>query len=48
MEPGSSYYPEISAGKHRFSIRFMVNEDPSKRAEQYKEDVSFKLRMCTI
>ena len=48
MEPGSSYYPEISAGKHRFSIRFMVNEDPSKRSEQYKENVPFKLRMCTI
>jgi len=45
---GSNYYPEISAGKHRFSIRFMTNNDPSKRPEQFKEDIQFKLRMCTI
>ena len=41
-------YPEISAGKHRFSIRFMKNDDPALRSEQCKEDVSFKLRMCGI
>lgn len=45
---GSNYYPEISAGKHRFSIRFMANDDPSTRPEQSKEDIDFKLRMCTI
>jgi cell division protein ZapD len=48
IQEGANYYPEISAGKHRFSIRFMTNEDPSTRPEQYKEDVHFKLRMCTI
>ncbi len=41
-------YPEISAGKHRFSVRFMKNDDPAKRPEQCNEDVSFKLKMCTI
>jgi len=41
-------YPEISAGKHRFSVRFMKNEDPEQRPEQCKEDVPFKLNMCTI
>ena len=41
-------YPEISAGKHRFSVRFMKNEDPALRPEQCLEDVSFKLKMCTI
>jgi cell division protein ZapD len=41
-------YPEISAGKHRFSVRFMKNDDPAQRPEQCKEDVSFKLKMCTI
>jgi cell division protein ZapD len=41
-------YPEISAGKHRFSVRFMKNEDPATRPEQCKEDVSFRLKMCTI
>ena len=45
---GSAYYPEISAGKHRFSVRFMKNDDPAMRPEQCKEDVSFKLEMCAI
>jgi cell division protein ZapD len=41
-------YPEISAGKHRFSVRFMKNDDPTQRPEQCKEDVNFKLMMCSI
>lgn len=45
---GNNHYPEISAGKHRFSIRFMTNENPSVRPEQCKQDISFQLRMCTI
>ncbi len=44
----SQYYPEISAGKHRFSVRFMKNNDPALRPEQCKEDVNFKLKMCAI
>ncbi len=44
----SSCYPEISAGKHRFSVRFMKNDDPSQRPEQCKDDVNFKLMMCAI
>lgn len=41
-------YPEISGGKHRFSVRFMSNANPSERPEQYTEDVSFMLRMCSV
>ncbi len=41
-------YPEISAGKHRFSVRFMKNDDPSLRPEQCKDDVTFRMMMCTI
>lgn len=41
-------YPEISAGKHRFSVRFMKNDDPAMRPDQCKEDVNFKLKMCAI
>ena len=44
----ASYYPEISAGKHRFSVRFMTNDDPALRPEQCKDDVNFKLKMCAI
>ena len=48
MPTESLCYPEISAGKHRFSVRFMKNDDPALRPEQCKEDVSFKLKMCAI
>lgn len=41
-------YPEISAGKHRFSVRFMKNEDPAMRPEQCQDDVHFKMKMCAI
>ena len=44
----SECYPEISAGKHRFTIRFMNNDDPEIRSEQIKEDINFKLKMCVI
>jgi len=48
IDAGSNYYPEISAGKHRFSIRFMKNEDPANRPEPCNEDINFKLNLCTI
>lgn len=48
IDTDSHYYPEISAGKHRFSIRFMKNDEPSNRPEQGTEDINFKLNMCTI
>ena len=44
----SECYPEISAGKHRFSVRFMKNNNPAVRPEQCKSDVNFKLKMCMI
>lgn len=44
----ASCYPEISAGKHRFSIRFMTNDDPALRPEQSKNDIDFKMKMCAI
>ncbi|MES0327047.1 MAG: cell division protein ZapD [Gammaproteobacteria bacterium] len=48
IEPNSGYYPEISAGKHRFSIRFMSNKGSSARPEQCNENINFKLNLCTI
>lgn len=48
MPEDSICYPEISAGKHRFSVRFMKNSDPAQRPEQCKDDVNFKLKMCAI
>ncbi len=43
-----SCYPEISAGKHRFSVRFMINANPYTRPEQFIEDVDFMLRICAV
>ena len=48
VEDGATYFPEISAGKHRFSIRFLSNVMPQQRPEQYKDDITFKLSMCNI
>jgi len=41
-------YPEISAGKHRFSVRFMINPNPYTRPEQFTEDVAFRLKICSV
>ncbi len=42
------YYPEISAGKQRFSVRLLVKSDPDKLASQLKEDTNFKLIRCVL
>lgn len=39
------YYAEVSGGKHRFTIRFMLR-DSAQRAVQTSEDVEFKLACC--
>lgn len=41
------FFPEISAGKQRFSIRFMLPQD-GERAIQSKEDISFQLICCAL
>lgn len=45
---GSGFYPEISAGKHRYSIRFLnplpIDETPT----QVREDVPFLLMRCSL
>ena len=44
----ASYYPEISAGKHRFTIRFMNQESQLDRPKQIKQDIEFELACCMI
>lgn len=46
LERSAPYYAEISGGKHRFSIRFMIPAPEAGRAAQSSEDVSFKLSCC--
>lgn len=43
----SEYFPEISAGKQRFSIRFMIPQDES-RAIQSADDIDFQLICCAL
>jgi cell division protein ZapD len=42
-----AYYPEISGGKHRFTVRFM-QFDINSRAQQVTENVNFQLSCCVI
>lgn len=48
MEAGSSCFPEISAGKHRFTIRFLDSSDPGSRPRQCKGDTTFLLTCCAL
>lgn len=41
-------FPEISAGKHRFSIRFLVQQDPNQYPKQLEHDIEFKIACCTF
>lgn len=48
VDAASPVYPEISAGKHRFSIRFLRQPDIATRATQTDEDISFELATCAL
>ena len=41
-------FPEISAGKHRFSIRFLQQTDPNQYPKQTQQDIEFKLACCAF
>ena len=41
-------FPEISAGKHRFTIRFLQQVSTSLRPEQTTRDIRFLLTCCCI
>lgn len=43
----SEYFPEISAGKQRFSIRFMLQQN-GERAIQTVDDVNCQLICCSL
>lgn len=42
------WFPEISAGRHRFTVRFMILGSPEERPTQTEEDVPFQLLCCSI
>jgi len=47
--PGSEgIYPEVSAGKHRYSVRFLNPLPIDDLPSQIKEDVTFLLTRCSL
>ena len=46
LPSGGTLYPEISAGKHRFTIRFMQSSDLTSRNEQSRDNIGFDLAIC--
>lgn len=42
------WFPEISGGRHRFSIRFMTHENCAARPAQTSDDVQFQLHCCML
>jgi cell division protein ZapD len=45
----SEIFPEISAGKHRYTIRFLQSQQSVDQIPvQYKQDVEFKLFRCSL
>jgi cell division protein ZapD len=41
-------YAEISGGKHRFTVRFMLPSSESDRAMQTTKDIAFSLTCCQL
>ena len=41
-------FPEISGGKHRFTVRFYAQRHTSSRPAQVQDDVRFELACCGI
>jgi cell division protein ZapD len=44
----SRYFAEVSAGKHRFTIRFMHMPSMEQRPVQAEENVDFRLACCVL
>ena len=40
------YFPEVSGGKHRVTVRFMEQSETANRPEQTGNDVEFELHFC--
>lgn len=48
LKEGIDLYPEISAGKQRFSIRFVDAKKLEEKGKQIVEDVNFTLRLYSF
>ena len=48
VDQASNVFPEVSGGKHRFTVRFLEQPNPNVRAMQAEWDVPFELICCVI
>ena len=48
MPKDSTYFPEISGGKHRFTVRFLEQDSTAERPVQTKKSVEFELHCCLL
>ena len=48
LPPEQVYYPEISGGKQRFTVRFYEQENLANRPRQTEQDIQFELSCCMI
>lgn len=48
MPPAADSFPEISGGKHRFTIRFLTQPSTRARPQQVEHDVNFRLQVCWL
>jgi len=48
LEAPGHRFPEISAGRQRFTIRFYHQDSPAARAVQIDDDIEFDLACCGL
>lgn len=48
IQQNDQCFPEISAGKHRFSIRFLEQATPNQYPKQVDRDIRFKIACCAF
>jgi len=47
LPANASYYPEVSGGRHRFTIRFLTLGE-NKRPKQVSEEIRFQVSCCNL
>lgn len=48
LKEKDTVFPRVSGDNHRFSIRFMEQNDPRIRSQQTTQAVNFKLQICAL
>lgn len=47
LKNNSKFFPDISIGRHRMSLHFFSMDNVNERPSQFKQDVKFKMALCT-